>query len=240
MVKTFNGLSARKCSDLLWHCCRTSFPAMIHVTIRIILAFVILFLQKVDAVCNITAYEDWKLQTYTGILAVDSSFWIYQTQPQIVLTNELAQDLAVTQCVRLFDLDYYYLAGRMGPVSVQYGYKTMCKNYCLESDRLHLEALTLSGCSCLELSTQPTDDSYHIEGDYCLENSARQLCSLLGYCGVWNCRIDDFMCPRYEWNKKTIPLKGIGSCVRGDATRASIHYAVIISLVIALFVNIIL
>jgi len=28
------------------------------------------------------------------------------------------------------------------------------------------------------------------------------------------------MCPRYEWNKKHIPLKGIGSCERGAASRS--------------------
>jgi len=38
---------------------------------------------------------------------------------------------------------------------------------------------------------------------------------------IWDCRIDDFMCPRYEWDKKHIPLKGIGSCERGAAPRMS-------------------
>jgi hypothetical protein len=28
------------------------------------------------------------------------------------------------------------------------------------------------------------------------------VCDKLEFCGIWGCRLDDFMCPRYEWNKK--------------------------------------
>lgn len=124
----------------------------------------------------------------------------------------------MSACVNDFDMLYYYLAGRIGPIDIQHSYKIMCREVCLASDELHQDAMAYSGCSCLELSTQESDQSWHIEGDFCLENTARLLCDRVGYCGIWDCRIDDFMCPRYEWNKKHIPLKGIGSCERGAAS----------------------
>merc|ERR1712146_40564 len=83
----------------------------------------------------------------------------------------------------------------------------------------------MGGCTCLELSTNKTDASFRVEGDWCLHNSARLLCDLLGFCGIWGCRIDDFMCPRYEWNKKLIPLKGLGSCDRSQYTGAQLKAA---------------
>lgn len=175
---------------------------------------------KVSAECNLALYEAWKKETYTDPLSTQSSFWRYQTQTEFVLTKDLARQLAVSSCVNNFDLLYYYLAGRVGPIDIQHSYKIMCRQVCLASDELHEEAMAVSGCSCLELSTQPTDSSYHIEGDFCLENTARMLCDRVGYCGIWDCRIDDFMCPRYEWNKKYIPFKGEGHCIRGAASRA--------------------
>jgi len=109
-----------------------------------------------------------------------------------------------------------FKAGRSGPVNEQFSYKALCKAECLENDQMHLDAMTYSGCTCLELSTQPDDKSYHIEGDWCKHNSGKLLCDILGYCGVWNCGLDDFMCPRLEWNKKMIPYKGYGNCLREE------------------------
>jgi hypothetical protein len=186
--------------------------------------FVLVFLGSMGRVsgdCNLAKYQQWKSQLYTGPLVADSEFWRYQTQPDFLLTNFLATQLAVESCVRYFDLMYYYLAGRNGPVDIQTSYKTMCKSTCVESDALHQSAMEFSGCSCLELSTQESDSSYHLEGDFCRENSARLLCDKIGYCGVWDCRIDDFMCPRYEWNKKLIQFKGLGTCDRGSAPPAA-------------------
>lgn len=191
---------------------------------RLLLSFwlLALFVHQSVAECNLQAYEQWKEEIYTGELATVDSFWIYQThQSSFPLKNGLAIQLAVSACVNDFDLLYYYLAGRVGPIDIQHSYKIMCRQVCTASDDLHEQAMAVSGCSCLELSTQPDDDSYHIEGDFCRENTARLLCDKIGYCGIWDCRIDDFMCPRYEWNKKYIPLKGIGSCVRGAAPRTS-------------------
>ncbi len=186
------------------------------------LVLLVLMASQSAAECNLQAYEQWKDEIYTGELATVNSFWRYQTQSSsFPLKNGLAIQLAVSACVNDFDLLYYYLAGRVGPIDIQHSYKIMCRQVCMASDDLHEAAMAVSGCSCLELSTQPDDDSYHIEGDFCRENTARLLCDKVGYCGIWDCRIDDFMCPRYEWNKKYIPLKGIGSCVRGAASRAA-------------------
>lgn len=169
--------------------------------------------------CNVTLYKLWKQETYFGELSSDSNFWRYQTQPQIVLTNELALELSLRGCKRLFSSLYHYKAGRMGPITIQDAYKIMCRPYCLENDNLHQQAMAASGCSCTELSTPPDDVSYTKEGDWCYHNTGRLLCDMLGYCGIWNCRLDDFMCPRYEWNKKYIDYKGPGTCVRGSAAR---------------------
>jgi hypothetical protein len=173
-----------------------------------------------ESTCKLGEYKKWKSEDYRGTLVSDANFWRYQTQSQIKLTNELALEMALDQCTRLFNSLYYYRAGRMGPINIQDSYKIMCRAYCLENDRLHEEAMATSGCSCAELSTQKDDPAWTKEGDWCYHNSARLLCDIVGYCGVWNCRIDDFMCPRYEWNKKTIPLKGPGTCIRGAAGRS--------------------
>ncbi len=172
-----------------------------------------------DSSCDLDAYQTWKNTLYTGVLSSNSDFWIYQTQTQIRLTNGLASELAYTYCKRLFLSLTYYRAGRMGPINIQDSYKIMCRTYCLEMDNLHEQAMTASGCSCLELSTQEGAVAYTSAGDWCEQNSARMLCSIVGYCGVWDCRISDYMCPRYEWNKKIIPYKGKGSCIRGEAIR---------------------
>ena len=145
-----------------------------------------------------------------------------------MLTNSLALELAVAGCKSRFLNLYKFKAGRSGPVSIQDGYKVMCKSDCLESDALHEEAIAASGCSCLELSTQPKENSYVTEGDWCRHNSGFMLCQEIGYCGVWECSIEDFMCPRYEWNKMSIPYKGPGTCIRGAAASSSFNSATLL------------
>ena len=164
--------------------------------------------------CNITLYRQWRNQKYDGLLSVDPTFWRYQTQTQFVLTRGLALELGVQKCIDNINVLTMFKAGRSGPVTEQYSYKALCKAECLENDQMHIEAMKYSGCTCLELSTQSNDKSYHIEGDWCKHNSAKLLCDILGYCGVWNCGLEDFMCPRLEWNKKMIPYKGYGNCLR--------------------------
>jgi hypothetical protein len=96
----------------------------------------------------------------------------------------------------------------------------MCNDVCVQNDQMHFDAMCYSGCNCLELSTQRTDPSWTHDGDWCSQNTARMLCDIIGFCGVWDCSIQDYMCPRHEYNKKIIPMKGYGSCVRikGDGT----------------------
>ena len=105
----------------------------------------------------------------------------------------------------------------------QNAWKSMCHMFCKYSDQMHFDAMCYSGCSCLQLSTQKRDDSWTRDGDWCSHNSARMLCDILGFCGNWECRIDDFMCPRHEYNRKIIPLKGYGSCVRLKSSATTSH-----------------
>lgn len=192
---------------------------------------------QTTSTCNLTRYKEWLNERYIGVLSADSEFWMYQTQPQIILNNFFALNLAVRGCQRKFESLYLYRAGRMGPVTVQDAYKIMCREYCLESDNIHELAMNITGCSCLELSTQSDEISYTMEGDWCRHNTARMLCDMIGYCGVWNCRIDDFMCPRYEWNKKVIPLKGPGTCIRGAGFRSFSTLSPGLTLLLALLVG---
>lgn len=171
------------------------------------LFFCLLLITFCDCACNTTLYNNWLATKYQGILSADAKFWRYQTQKQIVLSNNLALQLVVAACQKEFDDLFSFRAGKSGPVSIQDAYRVMCHNYCLQSDVLHQFAMKFSGCSCLDLSTKPSDPTYKYEGDWCEHNSARVLCNTLSYCGVWKCKLEDFMCPRYEWNKKNIPLK---------------------------------
>ena len=163
--------------------------------------------------CNLSRIDAWTTITYTGPLAKIPTFWIYQTQPQIVLTQQLAIALTLGNCKKYMQNLYNFRAGRPGPIDIQHAFKSMCTPDCLESDSLHQSLMRYTGCSCLELSTQPNQAVYTSDGDYCRENTGRLLCEMIGFCGIWECRLSDFMCPRYEFNKKIIPLKGkYGSC----------------------------
>ncbi len=184
--------------------------------------------------CNLTLYTQWKSSPYDGVLINDPSFWRYQTQLQFVLSKGLALELAVAKCANRFKLLQNFKAGKGGPVDIQNVWKAMCKDECLQSDIMHQDAMDSTGCDCLQLSTQESELSYRVPGDWCSHNSARMLCDMLGFCGIWECRIGDFMCPRYEWNKRMIPLKGPGHCDRDAA--ASTTYKFVGPLVAAVVV----
>jgi len=210
---------------------------LFHVWIKLLLYINILLFANGSIACDISVYNTWKDQLYDGPLKYDATFWRYQAQTFFKLTNFLALELAVASCSREFDSLGFYLAGRMGPIYIQDGYNIMCKQECLEVDRLILEVLQLSQCSCLELSTQPIDPAYHIKGDMCLRNTARMLCDKIGYCGIWNCRIDDFMCPRYEWNKKVIPFEGHGSCISSAFRLSCLQFSIVLLVVVVFVYN---
>lgn len=187
--------------------------------------------------CNTTIYKLWKKMAYPSSsrdglnLHTDPNFWIYQTQSQVILTNELALESSYTTCLQQFRNLITFKGGRHGPLDVQHTYDVMCSKYCRESDVLHHQAMCCTGCTCLELSTQLNDTAYHIEGDYCRKNTGRLLCHLLGYCGVWNCHLEDFACPRYEYNIKYIDWRGHGSCSPANKILPSLEIIAMVTFV---------
>lgn len=190
---------------------------------QLLLCFVLICVgvMETSAVCNKTLYHEWSSLRYTGPLATDPTFWRYQKNDFFVLTQGLASDISVTKCTNGFSNLYTFAAGRSGPVTIQNSYKVMCSENCIESDSLHEQAMEYSGCNCRELSVEADN--------YCKQNTARLLCDITGFCGIWDCRVDDFMCPRYEWNRKQIFLKGFGHCIRrkhaGGAKDAMVYGA---------------
>ncbi|CAN0394190.1 unnamed protein product [Ectocarpus sp. 12 AP-2014] len=188
--------------------------------------------------CNVTLYDQWYDSPYSGALLEDLvDFWIF---PDAELTNGQALEVVSSTCRVMMDTLRLDRAGRNGPVQDKYIYDVMCANECTLSDSIREEAMELSSCTCLELSTQSSNPIYHTEGDWCVENSGRILCETFGQCGAWHCRISDFMCPRYEYNKQTVPHRGKGDCsgAKRAGGRGSREYAttVIPSLSVAAFV----
>lgn len=102
-------------------------------------------------------------------------------------------------------------AGSYGPVEQADLVSVMCSAECLKSDELHQLAMSTSRCSCAQVSAKT-----FVTHDFCLESSARLLCTHLGECGHWGCELEDFMCQRYEWDR----LYGCGSsCLSLPAVR---------------------
>ena len=109
------------------------------------------------------------------------------------------------------------LAGEHGPVLQEDMEVVMCSEACIANDMLHLEAMAVTGCTCTELASNS-----HIELDFCRQNSgtffkrlskvlcfyilqkilARFLCTHLGACGIWECQLNEYMCPRNEWDRR--------------------------------------
>lgn len=87
-------------------------------------------------------------------------------------------------------------AGGYGPVEQADLRDAMCSTECMKSDTMHQLVMANSRCSCSQLSANT-----YVQHDFCLDNSARLLCTHLGECGHWNCGVEDFMCLRYEWDR---------------------------------------
>jgi len=193
--------------------------------------------------CNITYYKNWLQRPLTDFdvpLASDPGFFSitkYDLSAEgggdggfDLRMGEAISILSIKclESMRQLELD---LAGKHGPVSTYDIYGVMCSDYCLKNDQLRNDFLVDSGCSCLELSTQVEDVSYSIEGDWCRKNSGRIMCDVLDRCGVWECDINDFMCPRYEYNKMDTPLRGLGDCeAAGSMLRPTILTVLILGL----------
>lgn len=185
---------------------------------RSILLLAVLVVTSCQAACNVSKYKkEWGQLDYDGALRLDPDFWRYQTQQQFKLSNELALQLAYGLCKAKMEDLILWKAGHHGPVDDITTYDVMCSKFCLENDALHEAAMAYTECSCLQLSSQPGDFSYIVEGDWCSHNTGRMQCDILGFCGFWECRIDDFMCPRYEYNKRYITYAGPGTCSGASA-----------------------
>lgn len=73
-------------------------------------------------------------------------------------------------------------------------------------------AMDWTGCRCSDLSTKEDSPYYRVDGDFCLENSARLLCNILGECDHWDCDLEDFMCPSHEFRRRYFTGYGYGDC----------------------------
>jgi hypothetical protein len=207
---------------------------MVSQKLQRLVILLVLVCPQVASICNLTKYtSDWSLATYDGTLRTDSDFWRYQKQVKFILTNGLALQLAYGKCKSYMTNLITWKAGRFGPIDDIHTREVMCNKFCLENDRLHQQALAASGCSCLQLSTQPNEPSYISPGDWCRHNTGRMQCDELGFCGYWECRIDDFMCPRYEYNKRLIRYAGKGNC-KNSSFRLSSSSSTFLSLLLSI------
>lgn len=167
--------------------------------------------------CNKTAYESWYDIPYENEYII-RQLWKYLDfekngfdKYSFSLKKGQVMELTSIRCQESIRQLRLNLAGKHGPVSDQQIYDKMCSKFCITNDKLREEAMNYSNCNCLELSTQPEELSFHIEGDWCHMNTGRILCHELERCGVWNCNLVDFHCPRREYNTHFVPLKGYGN-----------------------------
>jgi len=196
------------------------FATQVHAVIWAIFGYPI-----VNAECNVTRYEKWydtrfirgeETELTEYVISVDGQkgFWgvlenlRYPFDPTYGQVMEKAADV----CERSLQTLKRDLAGRHGDVENYAIFGPMCSYECLDSDILHLEAMMQSECNCLDLSPQPEDKHYRVEGEFCRKNSGRLMCQALDRCGVWHCRLGDFMCPRHEYNKEFTRFRGFGDC----------------------------
>lgn len=158
--------------------------------------------------------EETELTQYMINVDKKKGFWgvletlRYPVEPSYGQVMEKAADV----CERSLQTLKRDLAGRHGDVENFAIFGPMCSYECLDSDILHLEAMMQSECNCLDLSPRPEDAHYQVEGEFCRKNSGRLMCQALDRCGVWHCRLGDFMCPRHEYNKERTRFRGFGDC----------------------------
>lgn len=137
------------------------------------------------------------------------------------IDSDEAQDIFImaTMCESRMVFLKNKRAGAYGPVEQVDLRSAMCSDECLKSDALHQLALSRSRCTCAQVSA-----TTFVRSDFCLESSARLLCTHLGECGHWGCELEDFMCLRYEWDK----LYACGShALRTSATLIGLCFALL-------------
>lgn len=121
--------------------------------------------------CNATLYLRWYESSYSGVLTEDlTGFWPFSDAE---LTNGQALQVVSSTCLVTMSTLHLDRAGRNGPIADSDIYDVMCADECVLSDLLREEAMSFTGCTCLELSTQPKDPTYHSLGDWCQANSGR-------------------------------------------------------------------
>lgn len=121
--------------------------------------------------CNVTLYNGWYEYPYFGALTADlTDFWLFSDAE---LTNGEALEVVSSTCLVMMTTLRLNRAGRNGPVADKYIYDVMCADECVLSDTLREEAMSFTGCTCLQLSTQPGGPTYHTAGDWCMANSGR-------------------------------------------------------------------
>lgn len=179
--------------------------------------------------CNMTAYKHWYFSEYDSGSSLFSlkNFWGLGSQRWDTITLEITNGVAMEKAADICRLTLVQvkldMAGRLGPVKHEYINEAMCSDACVSSDALHEEAMTASNCLCMELSTPDNSPLYHIEGDWCRRNSARLMCDIFDMCGRWECSLEDFMCPRYEYNTLYDRiLERYGSCSGAMGLKANV------------------
>eukprot|EP00518_Triparma_eleuthera_P003775 CAMPEP_0182455444 /NCGR_PEP_ID=MMETSP1319-20130603/1606_1 /TAXON_ID=172717 /ORGANISM="Bolidomonas pacifica, Strain RCC208" /LENGTH=260 /DNA_ID=CAMNT_0024653501 /DNA_START=106 /DNA_END=884 /DNA_ORIENTATION=- len=177
---------------------------------------------ETSATCNMTLYNIWANREFSGldtedIIAETNTRWWnivkYDKDNPFILRNAHAVDVLGTKCRQYMQALKVGISGRHGPVPPQAIYDVMCTDFCTVNDLEREVAMQESGCNCMDLSTKPTEVGYSVPGDWCRENSGRMMCDELEYCGVWECALFDFSCPRMEYNTLNIELRGSpGEC----------------------------
>ena len=130
---------------------------------------------------------------------------------EVQITNGQMMDISSVLCRESLTALKLELAGSHGPVSDQHVHVEMCNEHCLLTDSLRQIAMSYSGCNCVQLPSSSSEGYYlPLNKDWCEQNSARILCDELEICGQWICAMNDFHCPRRDYNAKEIPIKGRG------------------------------
>lgn len=186
------------------------------------------------AECNLTRFHEWYESDYIELAEITNErtsvtrgagFW--GITESLVYTDYqpsygIVMDKAAKVCRQSLEQLRGDLAGRHGDVHAYDVHNGMCSDACVDSDVLRIEAMRQSGCDCLELSPDETDVNYSVRGEFCRQNSGRILCDELEICGVWDCRLGDFMCPRHEYNKGHTRFQGLGDCSAAISTSPTI------------------
>mmetsp|Transcript_17698 Transcript_17698/g.36736 ORF Transcript_17698/g.36736 Transcript_17698/m.36736 type:complete len:253 (+) Transcript_17698:197-955(+) len=174
--------------------------------------------------CNMTLYNTWLKETYDNRFPLEKP--VKSTQRPIFdglaydlggvkITNEFAIDLLGTKCKQYLKAIDVGLAGKHGPVPDQAIWDVMCTEYCNYNDLLREFIIKKSGCTCMDFSTKSHEIGYSRPGDWCRMNSGKILCEELGRCGVWECQLEDFSCPRQEYNTINVELRGFATATAG-------------------------